>query len=51
MKKLVPTLLSLALAGSLCLPVLAAPVAVDETASPSGYAIRSTAPIPKFGAA
>ena len=40
MKKLVPTLLSLALAGSLCLPVLAAPVAVDETASPSGYAIQ-----------
>lgn len=40
MKKLVPTLLSLALAGSLCLPVLAAPVAVEETASPSGYAIQ-----------
>lgn len=40
MKKLVPTLLSLALAGSLCLPVLAAPVAVDETVSPSGYAIQ-----------
>lgn len=48
MKKLVPTLLSLALAGSLCLPVLAAPVAVDETASPSGYAIQVNGAIPIF---
>lgn len=40
MKKLAPTLLSMALASSLCLPVLAAPAPADQTAVPSGYVIQ-----------
>ena len=39
MKKLAPTLLSLALAGSLCLPAMAAPAVLDS-AAPSGYTIQ-----------
>ena len=39
MKKLAPTLLSLALAGSLCLPAMAAPPVLDA-AAPSGYTIQ-----------
>lgn len=44
MKKIIPTLLSLSLAGSLCLPALAASPLIapptDQAAAPSGYTIE-----------